>query len=52
MGQDHTVLLHYSYKRRELHAKELQATEHHKSGMEVFDLRVHPVAKSYDVFLC
>lgn len=31
--------------------RELQATEHHKSGMEVFDLRVHPMAKSYDVFL-
>ena len=32
--------LHYSYKR------ELQAMEHHKSGVEVLGLRVHPVAKS------
>lgn len=52
MRQDHTVLLHYSYKRRELHKRELQAMEHHKSGMEVLGLRVHLVAKSYDVFLC
>ena len=61
MGQNHTVLLHYSFfffftlfiqEERVTYKRELQAMEHHKSGVEVLGLRVHPVAKSYDVFLC